>query len=90
MGREISCLVRKAYKRKKTFSIISGWNLMGLPALIIAIKVHCLVKDNSEVSTMGGRFFTYASRCGGVFCTLSACVEFKFVMILTEKREWKK
>lgn len=42
MGKEISCFGRKTYKKKK-FLTISSWNLMGLPALIIAIKVHCLV-----------------------------------------------
>lgn len=43
---------------------------MGLLALIIAIKAHCLVEGSSEISSMGGRFLIYASMCGGVFCTL--------------------
>lgn len=36
---------------------------MGLPALIIAIKVHCLVQENSEISSMGEGFFFFTLLC---------------------------
>lgn len=84
MGSEISCLVRKMHKRKKkSFSVISGWNLMGLPALIIAIKVHCLVQENSELSTMGEGFFLFTLLCVEGYSVHYELALNSFVMIFT-------